>query len=239
MNTDNMLLSGETIDYGPCAFMNAYDPETVYSSIDRYGRYAYGNQPTIAQWNLSRLAEAVLLIGDASEERISRAQAAVDSFPEKFRAAYGIGMGRKLGLTEVDDEAWTLIEDLLGLMHENEADYTLTFRRLANLLADDAEDLEPLSEAFDAWVDRWRTLVGRGDRPLADVAASMRRASPVVIPRNHRVEQAIDAAVDDGNLTPFHDLADSLVKPWDWPEDARYVQPPAPHEEIKATFCGT
>lgn len=238
MNTDNMLLSGETIDYGPCAFMNEYDPRTVYSSIDRTGRYAYGNQPPIAQWNLSRLAGA--LFGEKMTE-VSEAQEVIDGFPDLFRDAYGQGMANKLGLGAFRDDDWPLVEDLLERMYETRSDYTLTFVRLSRTAEErDASDgLLELPDEFGGWVERWRTRVESEGRTPESARREMRRANPVVIPRNHLVQEAIDDAVTRGDFQAFHRLVDALASPYDVPMSMEMVRPPRPEEEVQATFCGT
>ncbi|AWV88849.1 protein adenylyltransferase SelO [Bradymonas sediminis] len=252
MNTDNMLLSGETIDYGPCAFMNEYDPATVYSSIDRQGRYAYGNQPRIAQWNVSRLAQALLGATEAGDAAWDAAQAVIDEMPEMFRVAYSRGMGRKLGLATLcetqNDEDWALIEDLLELMFETNSDYTLTFVRLTELLGEDAPDARAealakfggLPSEFDAWVERWRARMTEEDGTDAERLASMRAENPVFIPRNHQVEAVIEAAVSRGDFAPFHQLVEVLARPFDYaPSDEAFARPPRDEERVEATFCGT
>lgn len=243
MNTDNMLLSGETIDYGPCAFMNIYDPGTVYSSIDRMGRYAYGNQPPIAQWNMSRLAESLLRVLDVNDELITEAQGIIDDFPDKFRAEYGAGMARKLGLSSFDEDDWPLIEDLLGLMHDTRSDYTLTFRRLTELAG--GEDCGPstefyeMSAEFEPWLATWRERLGTQDESTDEIVERMKAVNPVVIPRNHLVENALEAAVQHEDFEPFHDLVDTLARPFEIPADSNYMRPPKPEERVVATFCGT
>lgn len=251
MNTDNMLLSGETIDYGPCAFMDAYDPATVFSSIDRQGRYAWGNQPRIAQWNLSRLAVALLGATGADESAWADAQQVIDAFPRHFSDAYADGMRAKLGLVSAQDEDWPLFEDLLDLMHEEGADYTLTFVRLAELVEpahSDArragvEELGALAQALESWVERWRARINIDAEALKPGArlARMRAANPVVIPRNHRVNAAIDAAVRDADFSAFHALVDRLQTPFTWCQAScdALLSPPEPHERIDQTFCGT
>jgi uncharacterized protein YdiU (UPF0061 family) len=245
MNTDNTLLSGETIDYGPCAFMNAYDPGTVYSSIDRRGRYAYGNQPPIAQWNLARLAGTLLPLADDEEAATERADAIIEGFPDTFRDAWRRGMARKLGIAEPDPDDWSLFEDLLELMYEHEADYTLTLRRLTALAAPDGAagpDAPPgeLPDAFNGWLDRWRGRLEADPTPAAERHETMRTENPVFIPRNHLVQRAIDRAVDGDDLSAFHELVDLLDDPYTYdPERREFAEPPAPTEEIEATFCGT
>jgi uncharacterized protein YdiU (UPF0061 family) len=245
MNTDNMLLSGETIDYGPCAFLNEYDPETVYSSIDRMGRYAFGNQPRIAQWNLSRLAQALLGPTDADDAAWEEAQEVIDEFPDMFREAYGQGMARKLGLREFGEDDWPLVEDLLELMYETESDYTLTFLRLSELVEPGSEegrvpDLDPLPEAFDPWLERWRARMDDDSSSAADRAEMMRSENPVFIARNHLVNEAIEAAVSDDDFSKFHELVDVLASPYDYqPSKGGFALPPEPDQRVQATFCGT
>ena len=232
MNTDNMTLSGETIDYGPCAFMDAYDPAMVLSSIDHGGRYAYARQPSIAQWNLARLAEAMLpLLGDTEAARLAAAHAALDGFAPAFEDAYKGGLARKLGLATRDD---ALAQSLLGVMVEGQADFTNTFRALADAAeGDDAVRAQFADPAgFDAWATRWRPLL----RPGA--AAAMRAVNPAVIPRNHRVEEAIAAAVAEDDMAPFEALMAALASPYDAAQEP-FTRPPATSERVLATFCGT
>ncbi|MDX2145183.1 MAG: YdiU family protein [Rhodospirillaceae bacterium] len=253
MNTDNMTISGETIDYGPCAFMDAYDPMQVFSSIDRNGRYAFANQPPIAQWNLARLAETLLpLMGDDVQAAIPRATAIIEGFGSIFDAAWQRGMRAKIGLSpdEADQEGAdaALIEALLDAMHEGQADYTLTFRRLSDL-ADKPDDLGALeafrslfanTRAVDAWLPRWRERIARDRRPAETRAAAMRAVNPAFIPRNHRIEQAIAAAVGQGDFTPFETLVKVLARPFDdQSEHAAYMTPPLDSERVTETFCGT
>ena len=245
MNTDNMSIAGETIDYGPCAFMDAYDPATVYSSIDEGGRYAFANQPRIAQWNLARLAETLLplLAGDQAEA-IKNAQAAIDGFGAAFEQAYVSGLRRKIGLFQSKPEDAALIEDLLERMTENRADFTLTFRALSDAAADAERDatvraLFTNPNAFDEWAVRWRArLAEEGGEPSAR-RDSMRAVNPHYVPRNHRVEEAIAAAVR-GDYEPFETLVNVLSAPYDdQPDFARYADPPRPEEVVLQTFCGT
>ncbi len=243
MNTDNMSIAGETIDYGPCAFMDGYHPARVYSSIDRGGRYAYGNQPRIAHWNLSRLAQSLLpLIDDDQGKAIEAAQAAIDTFPERFEQAYLERFRDKLGMQEPDADDADIIAALLTTMAESGADFTNTFRALCD--AADGSDYpirDELGEsaAGNDWLRRWRARLAREAVKPATRAARMRRANPVVIPRNHRIEAALDAAVA-GNLTPFNDLLRILAAPWaESPQGLPYRRPPEAHEVVHQTFCGT
>jgi uncharacterized protein YdiU (UPF0061 family) len=219
MNTDNMQVAGETIDYGPCAFMDTYHPEKKFSSIDEMGRYAYANQPRIAHWNLVRLAETLLpLIGEAE------AQASVDTFPALYQEALGAGFRAKLGLKDEQPDDMTMVQELLDAMAANEADFTLTFRRLYE---------NALPDAFDAWRAKWQTRLKDADRE------TMRRASPAFIPRNHRVEFAL-AAAQQGDFSLFEELVAVLARPYDdQPEFAKYAEPPGPGEIVQRTFCGT
>lgn len=249
MNTDNMLLSGETVDYGPCAFMNEYDPATLFSSIDRQGRYAYGNQPRIAQWNISRLAQALLGPTEASEASWDDAQTIVDEFPEAFRVAYSRGMGRKLGLKslggkagdKVSDEDWALIEDLLEVMFETSSDYTLTFVRLGEVFGSEGPgEFGELPDAFEGWVGRWRARMAEEGASDAECLEMMRAENPVFIPRNHQVEAAIEAAVRRDDFAPFDALVEVLSEPYDYSkENAEFAQPPTVEQRVEATFCGT
>jgi uncharacterized protein YdiU (UPF0061 family) len=238
MNTDNMSIAGETIDYGPCAFMDSFHPATVYSSIDVNGRYAYGNQPRIAHWNLSRFAGALLPLLDPDEKRaIAAAQEALDAFPERFEVAYSAGLGRKIGLAEARDGDGALIQDLLQRMADNHADFTITFRALCD---DDARDLFDEPRSFDAWAVEWRRRLALERRDPAERRAAMRRVNPAFIPRNHRVEAVIRAAEDRGDFGPLDELLTVLAAPYDeQPAFASYATPPKPEEVVHKTFCGT
>ncbi|SDF27854.1 Uncharacterized conserved protein YdiU, UPF0061 family [Blastococcus fimeti] len=238
MNTDNMTISGETIDYGPCAFMEAYDPDTVYSSIDEGGRYRYGNQPLAAEWNLARLAEALLpLISEDPEQAIALAVETLKTFRPRYDAALTDGMRAKLGLpVDVDDAAVTgLVDDLLELLQANHVDWTSFFRRLAGAARGDAEPARLLFldlAGFDAWLQRWRALGPDG--------AAMDRVNPVYIPRNHLVEEALDAATT-GDLTLVEELLEVLGSPFaERPDHERYAEPaPQDFGATFRTFCGT
>jgi serine/tyrosine/threonine adenylyltransferase len=245
MNTDNVAVSGETIDYGPCAFMDTYDPATVYSSIDQQGRYAYGNQPIVAQWNLARFAEALLpLLGDDRETALPVAQSAIDAYPGRFEAAFAAGFRRKLGLSEVQAEDSVLIKDFLELMTANKADFTLTFRRLSDAAGGPAADAEVRAlfanpAAFDTWAVRWRERLAQEGGDPAARSAAMKAVNPAFIPRNHLVEAALSAAAD-GDLEPFERLLAVLARPFDDQLDAaEYALPPRPEQVVRATFCGT
>ncbi len=238
LNTDNVTLSGESIDYGPCAFMDSFDPDTVFSSIDHQGRYAYGNQPTITQWNLSRFAETLLpLIDDDVDSAIEKATAIIQSFSNRYSEKWLAMMKKKLGLFGDDPVDEKLITDLLEWMKTHQADYTNTFR-------DITDDAFPVGHCykdddFINWHHRWQARLGRNPKPLTSSLCLMRHHNPAVIPRNHRVEAAL-AAAEQGDLSVVHALLDVLAAPYAdrAPEDP-YRQPPAPQERVCQTFCGT
>ena len=249
MNTDNTSISGETIDYGPCAFMEAYDPVKVFSSIDHYGRYAYGNQPRAALWNLTRLAEALLPVleqeeGNA-EAAVASANEALAAFAPQFEVARAAGLRRKLGLlTErAGDDA--LAQDLLDRMAANRADFTLTFRRLCAAAAGPEGDegvraLFADPAAYDAWALAWHGRLKQEIISEQERAAAMRMANPAFIPRNHRVEAALSAAVERQDFQPFEELLDVLSRPYeDRPELEPYATPARPDQCVLQTFCGT
>jgi uncharacterized protein YdiU (UPF0061 family) len=246
MNTDNTSVSGETIDYGPCAFMDAYDPATVYSSIDHAGRYAYGNQPRIMHWNLTRLAEAMLpLLGADEDAAMTSAKEGLAAFGPRFEAAYLGGLRRKVGLsTEHEDDA-ALIQDLLMQMAANGADFTLTFRGLCAAAAGPEGDAAVRAlfrdgGAYDDWAARWRERLAADPAPPDVRAAAMRAVNPVVIPRNRLVEAVIEAAVQRGDFGPFEDLLAALEHPYeDRPAFERYAAKPEQPERPYQTFCGT
>jgi uncharacterized protein YdiU (UPF0061 family) len=246
MNTDNMSVAGETIDYGPCAFMDAYDPAAVFSAIDRHGRYAYGRQPAIGEWNLARLAECLLpLLSDDTDAAVAEAEQALDAYQPAFERAFLAGLRRKLGLlTEREGDA-ELARDLLQAMGAGSADFTLTFRRLSDA-ANGQEDgagvrgLFANPSAYDEWAPRWRQRLGQEPTDAAARRAAMLAANPAFIPRNHRVEAVIRAAVDEGDFAPFHELVTVLSNPFEaQPALAHYAAPPAEHERVLQTFCGT
>lgn len=244
MNTDNFALSGETIDYGPCAFMDRYDPATVFSSIDHQGRYAYGNQPRIANWNLARLAEALLPLIDPEPERaVERANEVIAAFPALYKEAHMAVMRAKLGLMRAEPGDAALAEALLEAMARNEADFTLTFAHLAAAMEPASSEpararfIDP--RAFDAWAEGWRARLARDGGEPDERRALMRRANPQVIPRNHKVEEALSAAVQRQDFGPFERLLAVLERPFDLPDDTSYTQPPEPSERVYRTFCGT
>jgi uncharacterized protein YdiU (UPF0061 family) len=244
MNTDNMAISGETIDYGPCAFMDRYDPATVFSSIDTHGRYAYGNQPRIAQWNIARLAETLLPLIDADSKRaIARATEAVNAFSKQYEQHWLKGMRAKLGLASEDECDVNLIAAFLTAMQANKTDYTLAFRRLADAVLGQEETVRALfadSSAYEVWSVQWRARLAReAVAPLAR-AQAMRRVNPAFIPRNHRVEEALSAAVERGDYGPFETLRNILSRPYDdQPEFAGFAEPAPEDGERYQTFCGT
>ena len=238
MNTDNCSIAGETIDYGPCAFMDAYDPATVFSSIDQQGRYAYGNQARIAAWNLARLAETLLpLLDDDEAQAVEIAQECLAGFGRTFEAAYFGGLRRKIGLSSVRDGDDALTQDLLKAMAQNQADFTLTFRGLGEA---ETRDLFTDPTAYDAWEARWRQrLAFEVETPEARRAA-MRAVNPAFIPRNHLVEAALNAAIERDDFAPFEELLAVVTQPFDDQSGfARYAAPPTASERVHQTFCGT
>jgi len=235
MNTDNMALCGETIDYGPCAFMDSFDPFTVFSSIDHQRRYAYANQPVMAHWNLARLAESLLpLIHENRETAIELAEDSLKAFEKLYKSKWLAMMGNKLGLAKIEDQDEELITELLDLMHEYSADYTNTFLDLGQKELP-AEEFY-ISEDFSNWHNRW---VKRLQQEGGDSFALMRSVNPAVIPRNHKVEEALQAAERD-DLTPFHHLLEAVTNPYESGEYLKpYQTPPSPKEKVLQTFCGT
>jgi serine/tyrosine/threonine adenylyltransferase len=237
MNTDNMTISGETIDYGPCAFMEAFDPATVYSSIDETGRYSYGNQPAVAEWNLARLAEALLpLLHDEKEQAVALAVESLGEFRRQYADAWTAGVRAKLGLADSleDADASPLVEELFTLLREDHVDHTSFFRRLGSAARGDAEPARGMVlglAQFDAWLKRWRS---RG--PDADL---MDRVNPLYIPRNHLVEEALAAAAD-GDLDPLERLLEAVTTPFaERPGLERFAAPAPPDFGAYRTFCGT
>ena len=239
MNTDNMTLSGETIDYGPCAFMDAYDPNTVFSSIDHKGRYAYGRQPQIAQWNLSRFAEALLpIIHEDPQEAVSMATDVLSRFTDTFGRCWLEGMRSKLGLFNHEEDDSSLMQDLLDLMHRQGADYTNTFRDLASGSFQDASLFQ--APEFKQWQARWQDRLKRQPDSWEASVRLMNAHNPAAIPRNHQVEKALEAAVERSYLTVMEKLLDVLSQPYqDPPEQAGYHLPPPPSAEPYRTYCGT
>jgi len=247
MNTDNMAVSGETIDFGPCAFMDSYDPDAVFSSIDEQGRYAYGNQPHAAVWNLARFAETLLPIIDASVDRaVELAGAALETFAVRFSDLSLAGVRRKLGLSAREDGDAALGGDLLGAMHRNQADFTLTFRGLCDAAEQDAADARVRSlfanpRDYDEWALRWRVRLAREAQEPRARAEAMRMVNPAFIPRNHRIQRVIDAAVEAGDFAPFAELSAVLARPYQALEgfESYAADPPQPSERVLRTFCGT
>lgn len=240
MNTDNMTISGETIDYGPCAFMDVYNPSTVFSSIDRHGRYAYNQQPDIALWNLCRLAECLLpLLAPDETQAIGLANEALAGFKELFHAAYQDGLRRKLGLFTSKAEDPALAQALLALMAEQEADFTFTFRQLCEASLDPSAD-HTLFPGFASWAVGWRARLAQEAQSPAARHAAMRAVNPSFIPRNHQVEAALALAIDQNDLSGFETLLHILATPYeDQPDFAAYATPPAPTQRPYQTFCGT
>ncbi len=249
MNTDNCAISGETIDYGPCAFMEAYDPDMVFSSIDRQGRYAYANQPQILLWNLMRLAETLLPLIEAhegtAEAAMTSVQDALGAFAPQFQAAHLAGLRRKLGFSTEDDVDAALAQDLLDRMTANQADFTLTFRRLCDAAAGTEGDaairvLFADPTAYDSWAALWRDRLKQESVSPAERAARMRAVNPAFIPRNHLVQEVITAAVDRQDFAPFHQLLEVVTRPYDDRSGLEhYTAPALPEERITQTFCGT
>jgi uncharacterized protein YdiU (UPF0061 family) len=251
MNTDNTSIAGETIDYGPCAFVDEYDPGKKFSSIDSGGRYAFANQPRIALWNLTRLAEALLpLFADDELEAARRAKGRLERFPAAFEAAHFAILRAKLGLgvlehEDVEEEDRAIAGELLERLASNKADYTLFFRRLCASAQDVGADVEAAAlfanqGAFFGWAERWRARLAREKVDPGARAAAMRRVNPAHIPRNHRVEEMIRAAVAHGDYAPFEALLDAVTRPYDDRADfARFAEPPKPEERVLETFCGT
>jgi uncharacterized protein YdiU (UPF0061 family) len=244
MNTDNMTISGETIDYGPCAFMDEYHPGTVFSSIDRNGRYAFANQPHIAVWNLARLGEALLPLLGEKDAAVARANAALKTFQPRFEAIFHAGLRRKLGLMTEEDGDRELAAALLDAMAANQADFTLTFRHLSAELDESAGGAarrrfaDP--DAFDAWAARWKERLAREPGDDTRRQKAMDGANPLYIPRNHRVEAVIAAATASGDFAPFEELLAVLSRPFEeQPGFAAYAEPPREEERVLETFCGT
>ena len=230
MNTDNCAISGETIDFGPCAFMDDFDPDKVFSSIDQNGRYAYSNQARIGRWNLTRLAECLLpLFAEGEEEAVAAAEAALERYEGLFQTAYVTGLRGKLGLMTEQEGDLDLAQGFLQAMAESGADFTLSWRRLCDGQFDDEE-----------WLSRWRARLAEEGGDPAERQASMRRHNPAIIPRNHRIEAVIRAAVDRNDFAPFREMQEALADPFsDRPAFAFYEQPPQPEERVLQTFCGT
>ncbi|HYH06999.1 MAG TPA: YdiU family protein [Thermoanaerobaculia bacterium] len=238
MNTDNMSIAGETIDYGPCAFLDEYDAGKVFSSIDRHGRYAFGNQPSIGGWNLSRLAECLLpLFAEDANAAVAEAQEILDAYGPAFEHRYHTGLRRKIGLTTTQDDDMQLVLELLETMHAQKADFTLTFRRLCDA-AESADHDEALGSLRE-WLPRWRKRLEQEPIEPHARATAMRLVNPAFIPRNHRVEAVIQAALDD-DFAPFEELLAVVTRPYEeQPAFAEYTQPPEENQRVLQTFCGT
>ena len=246
MNTDNMLVCGETVDYGPCAFMDKYHPQKVFSAIDTHGRYAYDKQPEIGHWNLSWLAQALLpLMDDVEAEAIKKAQQALDQFSKIFSETYQDLMAKKLGFAEPSAEVNHLFSDLLELMAAQGSDYTLTFRALGDQLAPDNTDglmagIYTLPEAFNPWMKHWQELLRKEKINVSTAYVLMARKNPAYIPRNHQIEAAIEQATKGQGFELFDRLVNVLGSPYDYCEtNKEFALPPKPEEEVKQTFCGT
>lgn len=237
MNTDNMTISGETIDYGPCAFMDRYDPQTVFSSIDRNARYAFGNQPAIAQWNLARFAETLLpLLHEDIQQAVKIAEASIERFGDWFQSAWLFGMRKKLGLFGEEADDLALVQSLLAWMQKQNADYTNTFRDLCGELPN--HDIYQAAD-FHAWHQQWMERRARNSKPLKSSLCLMRANNPAIIPRNYNVEAALEAAEQD-DLSKLTQLLAALAKPYDdLTEYAAFASPPLAGAGMYQTFCGT
>ena len=243
MNTDNTAVSGETIDYGPCAFLDEYDPAKVFSSIDRHGRYAFGNQAPVVRWNLARLAECLLLLMAADPaDALPEAMAVIDAFPARFQHHWLAAMRRKLGLVSEEEGDESLAHDFLEALQAVAADYTLGFRGLC-VLAEGSEPegllALPKTPGMDAWRQRWLERLARDPQSVQGRMAAMKATNPAVIPRNHRVHDALVAA-EQADLAPFEDLLAAIQRPYDdGPDAAKFMLPPEPEQRVLQTFCGT
>jgi uncharacterized protein YdiU (UPF0061 family) len=241
MNTDNCSIAGETIDYGPCAFMDTYKPDTVFSSIDQGGRYAYANQPRICHWNLARFGETLLpLLDDDTDKALAIANEALATFQGRYGEALMTGMRRKLGLFAADEADGALAQDLLNAMTDAEADFTKTFRSLDPESDERARPLFADTARYDTWAARWRERLAREPQDAATRRAAMRSVNPVYIPRNHRVEAVLTAAIERDDYGPFEEFLQVLARPYEErAEFADYAEPAPPAETVYRTFCGT
>ena len=247
MNTDNTSIAGETIDYGPCAFIDEFQPNKVFSSIDHAGRYAFNHQPAIGQWNLTRFAETLLpLLGETQEAALVAARAVLEAYWTRFEATYHAGMRAKIGLTGAGEDDARLAFDLLARIADQGADFTLTFRRLCDLAGDDSGDDAPVRDLFDdpgifdAWAAQWRQRLAAGCPDQAARQVAMRAVNPAFIPRNHQVQRAIDFATDAEDFGPMEDLLTVLETPFeDHPDFAELALPPSADQAVTQTFCGT
>ena len=246
MNTDNMSITCETIDYGPCAFIDKYNNNKVFSSIDHFGRYSYGNQPNVAKWNLARFAETILpLIDTLPEKAIELANDVIEKFTFKYKHYWLDGMRRKIGLYKKESGDEELIQSLLNMMQENQTDFTLTFRKLCDA-SSNSKSIVPVrnlfkkKDQFDNWVKKWRKRLILEEKAPNEIVNLMCNSNPAVIPRNHRIEQVIQAAEEYEDFTPFEELLDALLKPYEELEKfSEYTLPPKTDEEVLKTFCGT
>ncbi len=242
MNTDNVLLSGETIDYGPCAFMDSYHPEAVFSSIDQGGRYAYRNQPGIGHWNLACLAQALVpVISDSEEEAVEMAKDALEKFPTYFLTENIAGLRAKLGFNTLKENDESLAKEFLDLLESHQLDFTLSFRRLSELAGDEpalsVQSLAGFPSAFDDWLTRWQSRCDEEAYP--ERQARMLATNPAIIPRNHLIEEAITTATE-GDFSLFHELVDTLANPYSLEGvDLKLAKKPRPEEIVRQTFCGT
>lgn len=244
MNTDNTAISGETIDYGPCAFVDHYDPNAVFSSIDRFGRYSYAQQPTIAAWNLARLAETLLpLIDPNPEVAVEKATAEIDQFSEKFQVQWRLKMAAKLGIEAPNPEDDHLINRFLELLAESDGDFTLSFRAINTAFDGDPELLRQIlkgTAASESWICDWQSRVGRNRDSGSKIRPILAQANPIFIPRNHLIQRAIDQVVHDQQYSVMTDLMTVLSRPYDpQPEFEHYSRAPESHERVTQTFCGT
>ena len=244
MNTDNMTISGETIDYGPCAFMDNYAASTVFSSIDSQGRYAYANQPLILSWNLTRLAETLIPLVDPEVDRaVELLKEVIETIYPLYESYWLAEMRSKIGLSEEDDQDLELINELLLVMEKNKADFTLVFRRLSYALLGNSESVKQLfngSPSFDAWLQRWLQRIDQDKSKKEDIVKKMNQLNPIYIPRNYKVEEALSAAILNSDMTPFSELLDVLSHPFDEIQGKESYALPAPLTDTKyQTFCGT
>jgi len=244
MNTDNVAISGETIDYGPCAFMDSYAPGTVFSSIDTHGRYAYANQPLILSWNMARLGETLIpLIHPNKEQAIEVLNEALERLQRLYEIYWLASMRTKIGLSTEGAEDIEIVNELLSAMEVGSVDFTLVFRRLSQILRGDAAPAQQLfnnPSTFDVWVQRWYDRLAKEEMTLEAIAQSMDRVNPIYIPRNHKVEEVLSAAVELEDMAPFTDLLAVLSNPFDEVADNEAYAGPAPFSSIPyQTFCGT
>lgn len=243
MNTDNCSVACETIDFGPCAFMDYFDPWQVYSYIDRHGRYAYTNQPEITQWNLARFAETLLpLLAESQEAGIECATEIVTDFQAQFHDAWRVSMAAKIGITAVEHEDLLLVQDFLKLLQETKQDFTLGFYLLSEVLDPQLNSglkTEIDFSFFSEWIERWKQRLAREPGTLSTVAEAMRRVNPVVIPRNHQVERVITAAVEGDSIAEAQELLEIITTPYQIPHSRSFCLPPRPDQIVKNTFCGT